>query len=64
MTSIKEFKEKQLSDMDLESIKGGKWSEWRTISTDLQSGITIQQRFNWWGLNGTSELRQDCDPMI
>lgn len=65
MTSIKEFNNQQLSEIELKNIRGGGlWSYWKVINTDPISGVTIQQRINWFGLNGTDDTKTDCDPMI
>ncbi len=62
MEKIKDFQNQELSDIEMDNIQGGlSWSKWEQISSDGVPGFTIEQRFNWFGLHGTTETRQDCN---
>ncbi|HCY01411.1 MAG TPA: hypothetical protein DG754_14840 [Bacteroidales bacterium] len=64
MTPIESFEKQNLSEMDMSMIQGKGWSNWEQIHEDGETGVTMEQRRNWWGLNGTDETRTDncnCD---
>ncbi|MDY0201423.1 MAG: hypothetical protein RBR40_10600 [Tenuifilaceae bacterium] len=64
MTPIESFEKQNLSEMDMSMIQGKGWSKWEQIHEDVETGVTMEQRRNWWGLNGTDETRTDncnCD---
>lgn len=58
MQSLENFKTKALSQKEMDAIKGGCWSKWKK-ETDKVTGNCVMQRYTWFGLKGTGEIKKD-----
>jgi len=64
MNTIENKKFQKLKPSEMAELYGGgiipKWSKWKTLEVDDgDCNYTYEQRYNWFGLNSTTDIRAD-----
>ncbi len=56
---MRKSKFKKLTNSQMNQIEGGGWNVWKDTGVSDDCGNSYEQRYNWFGLHGTSDTRLD-----